>query len=138
MHLVNEGMLPPNELDDRDERLELQELNMGNERKHESVADIGNAAAMREALKLFIDAYRETSYSLCIENLRPAYQKADAALSAPPRNCNRHTGWLTAIKEFNDTEGRCKPWGDDIYDTRFLDWLFAPAAERKGDGDESK
>lgn len=26
MNLVNEGVLPPNELDDRDERLELQEL----------------------------------------------------------------------------------------------------------------
>ena len=105
----------------------------------------GNAAAMRAALLncaryiqclLGVGMAGEVTINdnikLSADNLVKA---ALAALSAPPRNCNRHTGWLTAIKEFNDTEGRRKPWGDDVYDTRFLDWLFAPAAERKGDGD---
>ncbi len=89
----------------------------------------GNAAAMREAVDYLCDRLAELDATFDpseVDCLR-------AALSAPPRNCDRHTGWLTAIKEFNDTEGRRKPWGDDVYDTRFLDWLFAPAKKEGGE-----
>ena len=47
-----------------------------------------NVKDMREALKMFVDAYSTTSYSLCLVNLRPAFQKAKAALAAPLRNCD--------------------------------------------------
>lgn len=53
---------------------------------------VGNAAKMREALKMFVDAYKTTSYTLCIENLRPAFQNAKAALSSLPRNCDLFGG----------------------------------------------
>ena len=56
----------------------------------------------------------------------------DAALAELARNCDVHTGWLTALKKFNDTDGKRKPWGDDVFDTRFLDWLFDLYTEEGG------
>lgn len=108
-------------------------------RERETVTDcnhLGNAAAMREALEMCVEAMcrycraeaRECGLPQCLDGCE-TLKIAKAALAAPPRNCDRHGGWLTALKRFNDTDGRNNPWGDDVFDTSFLDWLFAPATE---------
>ena len=100
----------------------------------------GNAAAMREALEFLRDKeldLLEGNVRRCVGLTVFGLEQAckiirgviEEALSAPPRNCDRHGGWLTALKRFNDTDGRDNPWGDDVFDSSFLDWLFAPATE---------
>ena len=98
-------------------------------RTTEKSSAVGNAAAMREALIEIVDRAIEV-----IDDDEGTYRKivelAQAALAEPARNCDVHTGWLTALKKFNDTDGKRKPWGDDVFDTRFLDWLFAFVTEK--------
>lgn len=55
--------------------------------------DANNINEMREALVQFVDAYENTSYTLCLENLRAPYEKAKATLAEP------HTGkWMNGRK----------------------------------------
>lgn len=109
--------------------------------------ETNNMTAMREALEMFVDAYRATSYSLCIENLRPAYQKADAALSAPPRNCDRFADeldaqlaflnevWLISIDRESMTEqDEYDRWTDEMR-KRYGRWLLAPTTVEEGESD---
>lgn len=90
---------------------------------------VGNAGALRKALIEIVDRAIEV-----IDDDEGTYRKivelAQAALAEPARNCDVHTGWLTALKKFNDTDGKRKPWGDDVFDTRFLDWLFVFVTEK--------
>ena len=53
--------------------------------------EVNNVNKMREALMQFVDAYENTSYTLCLENLRTPYEKAKAALAKPPRACDLMT-----------------------------------------------
>lgn len=107
-----------------------------------------NTKAMREALKMFVDAYSTTSYTLCIENLRPAFQKAKAALAKPPRNCDifkteskRRAAFIAYFNEAYDLEG--SKYAIDTYDLNhnadgilhdYIEWLFAPAEEGETNG----
>ena len=67
--------------------------------KHETVKNCHalNAVKMREALKMFVDAYKTTSYTLCLENLRPAFQKRkppSPQFRNPPNTPkSRRLGW---------------------------------------------
>lgn len=87
---------------------------------------LGNAAAMREALEFVAHMYDSpyTTYDVLV-----AVRKARAALSAPPRNCDRYSHnealQIWAAEKENGENG-C-----------FDEWLFA-TAEKKGEGDGSK
>lgn len=67
--------------------------------------------------------------------------RARNALSAPPRNCDRFCTASEAKKEFMTIEELpegCGDWDMREWFRRCLEWLFAPATERKGDDDGSK
>ena len=103
-----------------------------------------NAAAMREAaatvynvlekLKTFslhigdIGHKREFNHLVCL-----AKNRLDAALAAPARNCDRYEDAPSAYADF------IVPWKldghlDDVPTLQdFANWLFAPAAERRGE-----
>lgn len=87
----------------------------------------GNAAAMREALneidRVVWDKRRHTKEET------EAHRLATEALSKPARNCDVYkTSWDVVTH-----------WDGGLDSTqsvvRMLDWLLAPAAERKGEGD---
>jgi hypothetical protein len=87
---------------------------------------VDDTAKMREALKMFVDKYKTTSYTLCLENLRPVFQKAEAALSAPVRNCDNYLtpkdAMLAHLGEVY--EGEKVEFGDYEW-CEFVKWLFA-------------
>ena len=124
---------------------------IGHERFVAKHPPVGNAAAMRDAL--------ENAYSLLCEgiatevddelkhpfHLELACEKIQNALAEPARNCDLYATATEALKaqdvafnEDNFKNGECRlgcPGCDDgLIDCKIL-WLFAPAAERKGDGD---
>ena len=89
----------------------------------------GNAAALREALADFVEAYEEDS-DIDIEIMSKAYEKAKSALSAPPRNYDRFNSVKDAAiafaRERQDAPYPCP-------DFTFSAWLFATATEQKGE-----
>ena len=102
----------------------------------ERVCQIGNAAALREALEWVAafssDDYVDDEYSVDGENLQRAAERARAALAAPARNCDRFTNWHDAMRDeyfTRSTPGNVKgyPYGDDKRWREFCDWLFATA-----------
>lgn len=108
---------------------------------------VGNAAEMREALE-FVEHMNDSPYTTY--DVLVAIQKARSALSAPARNCDlkecsSDDGMISAHERF------CESWHDDgkscavcphnpksYLMTCREKWLLAPAAERKGEGDENK
>lgn len=52
----------------------------------------------------------------------PIYEIAKAALSSPPRNCDRFQTWDEAEEEYNRLVAAGK-----VEDGTWCDWLFAPA-----------
>lgn len=107
-----------------------------------NVADfgqLGDAAKLREALKrawLFVSATRE-SFAFVHEG-RIERDKLcddiDAALSAPPRNCERFQTVKQAKEAYCAEVRRVYIW-DGCETERLVDWLLAPAMEQKGDND---
>ena len=102
----------------------------------------GNAAAWREALVFLRDkelSLLEGNVRHCIGLTVFGLEQAckimrgviEEALSAPPRNCDCHKDADSAYIAFCGYDFAAK----DISDSAFIDWLFAPAAERKGEGD---
>lgn len=94
---------------------------------------VGNAAAMREALS---DACYAMFNFLKTQNggyeeMANALDKAKATLSAPARNCDRFADEDDAFAAWHDSLND----GDVVSVRNAFRWLFAPAAERKGDGD---
>ena len=108
---------------------------------------VGNAAAMREALLeaterliriVGCDHYEfhrdkhscdfKTTMGEC-RNRRicETIFKAQAALSAPLRNCDMYDSYGDAIRAFDDSEDA------ENYE-EMAEWLFAPAQEGAGDG----
>lgn len=97
--------------------------------------DIGNAAALREALVKTLDAFK--SGAIRTEWNDPDSWKHDdelwylkndieSALAAPARNCDRFANTAQALGAYPDGP----PIGDDWDDADwmiFLDWLFTPA-----------
>ena len=90
----------------------------------------GNAAAMREALEKARGVIKAMGGYWARETL----PIIDAALSKPARNCDRFQVAAEALQEWQSLV-KAKP---NTWDFRYNYWLFAPAAERKGDGDGSK
>ena len=86
----------------------------------------GNFAAMREALEGVVKYLGEI---IPTRREIKLVKSARAALSAPPRNCDRYR---TA------DEAREAHANSDDWLMAFGDWLFAPAKERKGETDGSK
>ena len=105
---------------------------------------VGNAAAMRDAFHVLKEMFRDID--LAHDTLeKEIYELANAALSAPARNCD--------LKECSTDEGIilahesfCESWHDDgkscaecPYNPRSPmmtcreKWLLSPAAERKGE-----
>jgi len=122
--------------------------------EHPKSQPIGNAAAMREALEyvLHFDATDETAMedgltdreriAMYADHIEECQKKADAALSAPPRNCDipfnvEGTTWNDADKAWRVFK-RTHP--DAYFDTpnlvRCIEWLLATA--EKGDANEQK
>lgn len=102
---------------------------------------VGNGAATREALVELTDKVLDYLHKGLIQlplPLENAIAKARAALAAPPRNCDLARDWLQDLYcKFKPpaTVRREMPpeWVDAIM--AFCQWLLAPAAERKGEGD---
>jgi hypothetical protein len=105
---------------------------------------VGNAAALREALQALKERFRDID--LAHDSLeKEIYELSAAALSAPARNCDIYSNAKEALKaheeafdESNFQHGECRlgcqGCDDGLIDCKIL-WLFAPAAERKGEGD---
>ena len=154
MNLVHEGVLPPDEIDDRDERRELAEAlltkpaeNVNSGAGSDSRDNNGNAANLREALDeilSYIESFHKyitpdkgkelTALFAVADTIR---NKARAALSAPARNCERFATADDAKREFNylwnfvwQRGGGCL--AERNYVEEFERWLFAPATEQEG------
>lgn len=104
-------------------------------------AQPGNAAAMHEALELFVE-YSELVCRMGMFNrdrLVAITTKAKVALSEPARNCDR--------QECAQINGAAKVWYKEEIEPRVKgltmghkemqlpDWLLAPIAQLKGEGD---
>ena len=95
----------------------------------------GNAAAMSEALETILDKVNGLDEECGVDPVE-IRDIARAALAAPARNCDR----------FADAEAARQAWLADAENwdefgspkLELHEWLLAPAAERKGDGDGSK
>ena len=104
--------------------------------------EANNAAAMREALADLVAAYEDAGY-IDIEMATKAYEKAKAALSAPPRNCDVGTAreqfkrWEAFCDEQDDNCTNCPCDGDSwSLASCFAKWAQLPyEEERKGGGD---
>ena len=116
--------------------------NENGQEKREPVTDshsVGNAAAIREALEN-IAGYAETARchtedAHVLGYLEQIEKWAKEALSAPARNCDFYDNKTDAETRFVEETGE-----NDMsqhYWQMFAIWLFAPAAERKGEGDDN-
>jgi hypothetical protein len=98
-------------------------------------APVGNAAALREALS---DACYAMFNFLKTQNggyeeMANALDKSKAALSAPARNCDRFADAESARQAWLDDADNWDDFGSPTLE--LYEWLFAPAEERKGEGD---
>lgn len=102
----------------------------------EKSSAVGNAAAMRHALAIMYDwilkAGNVYGYPDTEQKRRQLYGMMTKDLSAPARNCDRFAtvkdAAIAFARERQDAPHPCP-------DFTFSAWLFAPAAERKGDND---
>lgn len=116
---------------DEDERANLiQSVTNCNQLKDvpttEKSSQVGNAAALREAL----DEIRVAAMSDYEPDADYLIEKCNAALAKPPRNCDRLLDSVTAIKSYQEKTGLNKHqvplWtAAQIY--ALIDWLFAEA-----------
>jgi len=107
---------------------------------------VGNAAAMREALEELVNHHcrncpDDTQYG-CGVNIGgllgfkcSLLKQARAALSAPERNCDKYKTPEESIRMFESYIRESGKLGFINPFTEVVKWLFAPAAERKGEGD---
>ena len=108
--------------------------------EHPKAKPVGNAAAMREALKPWIafaewlleNAGKEKLGEAIRENgpiIRQRMEELRAALSAPPRNCDMYKNSWDVVTH----------WDGGLDSTqsivRMLDWLLMPAVEQRGEVD---
>lgn len=99
----------------------------------------GNAAALREALEAalrFIGNLEIEPYSPLDEDASELRQKIMDAISAPARNCDLYNDVEDSWRDYKKFRSQI---GEDIYFDMvhfwpFAMWLFALAAERKGEG----
>lgn len=99
----------------------------------------GDAAKLREALKLCVDEMCDRCRELavargnplpCLSGCEPV-RKAKAALAAPPRNCDRFASAEEAWYAYDEwaesyrAQGKTEPLNE-------VGWLFATATEKEG------
>lgn len=118
-----------------------QELNANSK---SAQIEFGNVAKLREALgKLRAELWNNTV--IAGKKKFALYEIADAALAAPPRNCDRYNSG----DPVKDTDDACAEWqgqcdAEDVppsckVESAFRQWLFATAKpETKGENDGSK
>ena len=103
--------------------------------QYAKLKQVGNSAKLREALvkaRRFIDS----SPLVCIVDDTGTIARGelcaeiDAALSAPPRNCDviGNTGRALLVHGFPTKSNQ---WGEGEW-LEFIDWLLAPATEKEG------
>jgi chromosome segregation ATPase len=120
--------------------------------KHTTIADIrreadrleaarkserGDCAKLREALgKLRAELWNNTV--IAGKRKFELYEIADAALSSPPRNCDKYANHNDAMKAFDAFVREQGKLGFINPYTEAFKWLFAPATEKEGgkDGNE--
>ena len=92
----------------------------------------GDVAKLREALgKLRAELWNNTV--IAGKRKFELYEIADAALAAPPRNCDRFGSSTQARAEWYKTEVLPRVEGVvSGVEPPFVDWLFAPATETEG------
>ena len=98
---------------------------------------VGNAAAMREALLEARKVIKAMGGYWATETL----PIIDAALAKPPRNCDKTFGADSPIRNADEAWLVFKNHNHDAYFDvpgllRCIDWLLAPAAERKENPNE--
>lgn len=104
------------------------------------MAENGNIAALRAALELAVD-YSEyivdhlpDEFAGEIHAASEILEKCDAALAAPPRNCDRFGPYKQARSEWWETEVLPRVYGViSGAEKPFDEWLFDLATEQKGD-----
>lgn len=96
---------------------------------------VGNAAALREVCVKCRELAEVIWQSECGEDVSSEIAELrdllNFALAAPARNCDCYKDADSAYIAFCGYDFAAK----DISDSAFIDWLLAPAAGRKGDGD---
>lgn len=100
---------------------------------------IGNAAKLREALSKFC-AYSAVVLNAGMFNrvhLEALLSMANAALSAPPRNCDRFGGDNAKLQKvyYSERGKECDPrdhYSRQAYLVGYGNWLLAPATEKEG------
>lgn len=97
MNLVNEGVLPPNELDDRDERREEREM----AKEREGIADI--VAMLRANVRG--ERFDELSFTSLSDRIEEAWKRERESLMLGPRS------WEECIERFK----KAREIHDDLY-----------------------
>lgn len=83
--------------------------------------------ALREIRSRLVYLYGRTDGTFDPPALQEICGIAEDALAEPVRNCERYGGWMTALFAYNKTAS--VKWGDDVYDTSFLEWPWDFAKE---------
>ena len=117
----------------------------------EKTSAVGNAAVLREALEYLLK--QRDILDFCHNNLgsktwedwdkvynvlRKIIEKAMRALAKPPRNCDVYKTPEESIRMFESYIRESGKVGFINPFTEVVKWLFAPAAERKGESNGSK
>ena len=94
----------------------------------------GNAAVMREALEKVLRALHCAIVADILkgDDVNSAFNEVIAALSAPPRNCDRYT-LSEALRKYGFPT-KSKPWGEKEW-LDFCEWYIS---EAKGEANEQK
>lgn len=97
---------------------------------------VGNSAAMREALVKIHDLTNALDEKCGVDPVE-IRDIARAALSAPARNCDMYATYAEAAEAYKEYATAYIMRASNKFDfpMEFDEWLFAPAAERKGEGD---
>lgn len=114
-------------------RAATQGVNLTNEKYANT--PIGNTVAMREAVEwakkkaLYISRNYRTPLSLT-GNIVELLAYLNAALAAPPRNCDRFGGDIDQLREACARERGMNP--EEDFPEVFAEWLLAPSTEKEG------
>lgn len=157
MNLVHEGVLPPDELDDRDERREAAEAlltkspeNVNSGAGSDSRDNSGNAAKLREAIDKCVNLITEFGNAEIVKTPLDVIIDIEAilkaALAAPPRNCDVGTPDEQARRferfcnryDHDCTGCPCEDMGCASLSDCFANWSQMPyEADEKGEVDDT-
>lgn len=129
------------EIADRLEAALKRELSKNVSKSGADFGQLGDAAKLREAL-VYVKQWSEDCISEEGADLvNDMIAVVEAALSAPPRNCDLYRTKEEAQEVFlgeacDHPCGNC--WVEDINNECGVDWLLGPAKEKEGGKDEQK